>query len=161
MPRQAFLDFRSAFEHCLSDTSHINCIFARWPDKPCLSHDMYLYNVNVTLHFLISSVPDSSSRTHVESLGKPCDLTSILEVLFDKLHIKIHLSSILFMLDCVSTNVRYCRVIIRHVTLLCMKIPETSHNKSENPLSIFCMFQMQFNNFWNNYWKKSEICQKS
>ena len=83
------------------------------PDKHGLSHDMCLYQVMMTLHFLnyvandteptqksnyvqiaslksetmgkliyripgsrffISSLPGSALRTHVESLGKPCDI---------------------------------------------------------------------------------------
>ena len=39
----------------LSVTSHSNCIVARWPDKRCLSHGMCLYQVIMTLHFLIKS----------------------------------------------------------------------------------------------------------
>ena len=40
------------------------------------------------LRLLISSLPGSASRTHVESLGKPGDLTSVLEALPGKLDIK-------------------------------------------------------------------------
>ena len=39
---------------------------------------------------LISSLPGSALRTHVESLGKPRDVTSVLEALSGKLDIKRH-----------------------------------------------------------------------
>ena len=49
------------------------------------------------LHLLISSLPGSALRTHVESLGKPCDVsTSILKALPGKLDIKRHSPSILY-----------------------------------------------------------------
>ena len=38
-----------------------------------------------SLHLLISSLPGSASRTHVESVSKPRDLTSVLEALPGKL----------------------------------------------------------------------------
>ena len=49
---------------CLSVTSHISCIVARL------------------------LIPGPSLRTHVESFGKPRDLTSVLEALPGKLDIK-------------------------------------------------------------------------
>ena len=48
-------------------------------------------------HLLISSLPGSASRTHVESLGKPCDSTSLFKALPGKLDIKIHSPSILYL----------------------------------------------------------------
>ena len=48
------------------------------------------------LHLLISSLPGSASRTHVESLGKPRDSTSVLTALPGKLDIKRHSPSILY-----------------------------------------------------------------
>ena len=48
------------------------------------------------LHLLISSLPGSASRTHVEWLGQPRDSTSVLKVLPGKLDIKRHSSSILY-----------------------------------------------------------------
>ena len=41
---------------------------------------------------LISSLPGSASRTHVDSLGKPRDSTSVLKALPGKLDIKYSLS---------------------------------------------------------------------
>ena len=46
---------------------------------------------------LVSSLPGSALRTHVESLGKPCELTSILKAEPGKLDIKIHSPSILYL----------------------------------------------------------------
>ena len=48
------------------------------------------------LHLLISSLPGSSSRTYVESLGKHRDSASILKALPGKLDIKRHSPSILY-----------------------------------------------------------------
>ena len=48
-------------------------------------------------HLLVSSLPGSASRTHVESLGKPLDSTSILEALPGKIDIKRHSHSILYL----------------------------------------------------------------
>ena len=45
---------------------------------------------------LISSLPGSASRMHVESLVKPCDSTSVLKVLSGKPDIKRHSPSILY-----------------------------------------------------------------
>ena len=45
---------------------------------------------------LISSLPGSALRTHVESLGKPRMSTSVLEALPGKLDIKRHSPSILY-----------------------------------------------------------------
>ena len=42
------------------------------------------------LRLLVSSLPGSDSRTHVESLGKPRDSTSILKALSGKLDINRH-----------------------------------------------------------------------
>ena len=50
------------------------------------------------LRLLMSSSQGSASITHVESLGKPCDSTSVLKALPGKLDIKRHLPSILFLL---------------------------------------------------------------
>ena len=47
---------------------------------------------------LISSSPGSTLRTHVESLGKPRDATSVLKALPGKLDIKTHSPSILCIL---------------------------------------------------------------
>ena len=49
------------------------------------------------LRLLISRLPGSASRTHVESLSKPCDSTSVLEALPGKLDIKSHSPSILYL----------------------------------------------------------------
>ena len=46
------------------------------------------------LCLLISSLPRSALRTHVESLGKPRDSTSVLKALPGKLDIKRHSPSI-------------------------------------------------------------------
>ena len=48
------------------------------------------------LRLLISSLPGSASRTHVEALGRPHDSTSILEALPGKPNIKRHSTSILY-----------------------------------------------------------------
>ena len=45
---------------------------------------------------LISSLPGSALRTHVESLGKPRDVTSLLKAWPGKLDIKRHSPSILY-----------------------------------------------------------------
>ena len=47
---------------------------------------------------LISSLPGTASGTHVESLGKPYNSTSVLEALPDTLDIKRHSPSILYLL---------------------------------------------------------------
>ena len=47
-------------------------------------------------HLLISSLPGPASRTHVQLLGKPCHLTSVLKALPGKLDIKRHAPSILY-----------------------------------------------------------------
>ena len=47
---------------------------------------------------LISSLPRSVLRTHVESLGKPRDVTSFLKALSGELDIKRHSPSILYLL---------------------------------------------------------------
>ena len=49
------------------------------------------------LRLLISNLPGSASRTHVESLGKPHDSTSVLEALPGKVAIKRHSTSILYL----------------------------------------------------------------
>ena len=48
------------------------------------------------LRLLISSLPGSALRTHVESLGKPRDVKSLLKALPGKLDIKRHSPSILY-----------------------------------------------------------------
>ena len=48
---------------------------------------------------LISSLPDSASRTHVESLGSLAMSTDVLEALPGKLDIKRHSPSILYVHD--------------------------------------------------------------
>ena len=45
---------------------------------------------------LISSLPGSALRTHVESLGKPRDVNIVLKALPGKLDIKRHSTSILY-----------------------------------------------------------------
>ena len=45
---------------------------------------------------LISSLPGSVLRTHVESLGKPRDVNSVLKASPGKLHIKRHSPRILY-----------------------------------------------------------------
>ena len=54
--------------HCVENkkvffsvTSHITCIAAQWPDKRWLSHDMCLYQVMMTLHFLNDVANDAES----------------------------------------------------------------------------------------------------
>ena len=47
---------------------------------------------------LISSLPGSTSRMHVEPLGKPRDSTSVLKALSGKLDIKKHSPSILYII---------------------------------------------------------------
>ena len=46
---------------------------------------------------LITSFPGLALRTHVESLGKPRDSTSVLKALPVKLDIKIHSTRILYL----------------------------------------------------------------
>ena len=41
-------------------------------------------------HLLISCLPGSALKMHDESLGKPCDSTSILKAMPGKLEIKRH-----------------------------------------------------------------------
>ena len=48
------------------------------------------------LHLLISSFPGSALRTHVEMLGKPCDVNKPLKALPGKLDIKRHSPRILY-----------------------------------------------------------------
>ena len=48
---------------------------------------------------LKSSLPGSAMRTHVESLGKPCDSTSVPKALPSKFDIKRHSPSILYIFD--------------------------------------------------------------
>ena len=48
------------------------------------------------LHLMIYSLPGLALRTHVESLGRPQDLTSVLEAFPGKLDIKLHSPSILY-----------------------------------------------------------------
>ena len=50
---------------------------------------------------LVSSLPGSASRRHVQSLGKPQYSTSVLEALPGKLDIKRPSPSILYVLCCV------------------------------------------------------------
>ena len=45
---------------------------------------------------LVSSLPGSALRTHVESLGKPRNSTTVLKALPGKLDIKRHSPSILY-----------------------------------------------------------------
>ena len=52
----------------------------------------------------ISSLPAQASRMHVESLAYPRDSTSILKALPDKLDIKRHSSSILYLLYLYKIN---------------------------------------------------------
>ena len=47
------------------------------------------------LRLLISSLPGSALRMHVESLGKPHDVNKLLKALPGKLDIKIHSPGIL------------------------------------------------------------------
>ena len=54
------------------------------------------------MRLLKSSLPGLASRTHVESLGKPCDLISVLKALPCKLDIEIYSPSILYKSDYVS-----------------------------------------------------------
>ena len=56
-----------------------------------------LINRIPALRLLISSLPGLASRTHVESLDKPPDSTSLLEALPGKLDIKRHSPSILYL----------------------------------------------------------------
>ena len=58
-----------------------------------------LINIIPGLRLLISSLPGSSSRMHVESLGKPRDSTSVLKDLPGKHDIKRHSPSILYRSD--------------------------------------------------------------
>ena len=87
----------------LSVTSHINYLVASLPDKHRLSHDMCLYPMKLKRHKsipglrpLISSLPGSASRRHVESLGEPRDLASVLKALLGNLDIKRHSPGILY-----------------------------------------------------------------
>ena len=56
-----------------------------------------LINIIPCLGLLISSLPGSTSGMHVESLGKPHDLTSVLEASPGKLDINRHSPSILYL----------------------------------------------------------------
>ena len=49
----------------LSVTSRINFIVARWPDKHCLSHCMYLYQVNITLLFWMTWSIDTKIDNYI------------------------------------------------------------------------------------------------
>ena len=51
------------------------------------------------MRLLISRLPGSASGTHVESLGKPRDSTSVLYALPGKLDIKSHSPSILYLME--------------------------------------------------------------
>ena len=53
---------------------------------------------------LKSSLPGSASRMHIESLGKPRDLTSVLEALPGKLDITRHSPSILYIFSMKRVN---------------------------------------------------------
>ena len=51
------------------------------------------------LRLLISGLPGSALRTHVESLGKPRDVNKLSQSLPSKLDIKIHSPSILYLAE--------------------------------------------------------------
>ena len=57
--------------------------------------------------FFISSLPSSASTTHVESLDKPSDSTSVLEALTGKLDIKRHSPSILYLHEQVIISYKF------------------------------------------------------
>ena len=46
---------------------------------------------------MMSSLPGSASRLHVETLGKPLDSTSVLKALPGKLDIKRHSPSVFYL----------------------------------------------------------------
>ena len=69
------------------------CIIASLKSEPTCK----LMNRIPGLCLLISSLPGSTSRMHVESLGKPGNLKSVLEALPGKLDIKGHSPSILYL----------------------------------------------------------------
>ena len=54
------------------------------------------------LRLLISSLPGSALRTHVESLGKPRDVNKVFKALSGKLDIKRHSPSILYLFSLLS-----------------------------------------------------------
>ena len=56
----------------------------------------YLINRIPGSCLLISSIPGSALRTHVESLGKPGNVNNLLKALPGKLDIKRHSPSILY-----------------------------------------------------------------
>ena len=56
-----------------------------------------LINIIPGSRLLISSLPGSALRTHVESLGKPRDVNMRSQALPDKLDIKRHSPSILYL----------------------------------------------------------------
>ena len=53
---------------------------------------------------LMSSLPGSALRTHVESLGKPRDVNNVLKALPGKLDMKRHSSNILYISVLLSTG---------------------------------------------------------
>ena len=60
---------------------------------------------------LVSSLPGSALRAHVESLGKLCDVNKLLTALPGKLDIKRHSPSILY-IYCLVSNMLYYGPII-------------------------------------------------
>ena len=57
-----------------------------------------LINKKTGSRLLISSLPGSALRRHLESLNKPCDSTRVLKALPGKLDIKRHSTGILYIL---------------------------------------------------------------
>ena len=64
----------------------------------------------------LASLPGSVLRTHIESLGKRCDSKIVLKALPDKLDIKRHSPSILYLLVTVLFN---CTLLSRGLDVVC------------------------------------------
>ena len=66
---------------------------------------------------LISSLPGSALKTHVESLGKPHDVSKRSQTFPSKLDIKRHSPSILY----IDTSIKVVRDPCQKITLLLLK----------------------------------------
>ena len=86
------------------NSSHMNCIVARWPDNCCLSHRMYLNQVTLALHVLngvvvfdnyviIASLKSKPTCKLINRVPGSCLLISSLP---DILEIERHPPSILY-----------------------------------------------------------------
>ena len=118
---------------------------------------------------LISSLPGSALRTHVESLGKPHDFKSVLRALPGKLDIKRHSPSILYLWytgrQCRTSIMRFVIIVIHPLSFTTTTINRGSYmsaqvllnvlnklwkiDKMRGLRSILSLFLNEFNKFNN------------